>query len=446
MTALIEDKPAAGARVAWSFPAVTRTSAQGVTVVAAHLPGRAMVSLNVIADAGATAEPAGLEGIAEVTMTALLRGARGLDEEALAIAFETVGATPSEGADFDHASLSLSAPGGLLNQAAELVADVVRRPTLDPDEVRKVRDANIDQLAAAEAEAQYVADRVGRKAFFSAESRFAVSASGLPDPLRSVDAEAVKAFHAARWAASPLTVVLVGDLTGVDLDAIAGAFAVEVVPTPRATTSAAIAGGGRRIVLTDMPGSVQSVLDFTAPGPRYDIPDAPQLHVAQAIVLAAFSARVNQRLREDLGYTYGAMGSFSRDRDGGTLNLGTQVRNEVTADSIRETIAVLEASLGEAPLTDAEVEQARENLISKFAVQYDGASAVAGAIVMRVVHDLADDDRDVMLARLHQVTTDQVNEVWRKYVNLDELLVTVVGDASQIRESLESLDLPIIDA
>ncbi|MFT5224210.1 MAG: zinc protease [Glaciecola sp.] len=446
MNRLIETKPAPGTPAAWNFPSVTRTQGEGVTVVAAHLPGRPMVMLNVVVDAGGVCDAPGKEGTASLVAAALLKGARGLGEEDLAIAFETVGATPSGGAGFDSASFGLQAPAGLLGQASALLADVVRRPTLDTDEIEKLRQQRLDGFAASRSNPNYMAALAARQAYFAPDSRFAINGEGNPDSIEAITVDDVRGFHAERWAKAPLTVIVTGDLTGVDLDGIAAAFGADTVVPPMGAASYEIKGGGRRLVVTHLAGSVQSVLDFTAPGPKYDIPDAAELSVGQSVVLAAFSARVNQRLREDLGYTYGARGSFNRDRDGGTLSIGTQVRNEVTAETIKETFAVLDASLGAVPLTDDEVEQARDNLVAKFAVNYDGPGAVASAIGNRVVHGLADDDRDVMLAKLKMVTTAQANEAWRKYVNLDEVLVSVAGDIGAIRESLQTLSMPIIEA
>ena len=59
--------------------------------------------------------------------------------------------------------------------------------------------------------------------------------------------------------------------------------------------------------------------------------------------------RLNQRLREELGYTYGARAAFDPRRSAGPFWPGTAVQTEVTADAIRETLLLLEAAC-EAPL------------------------------------------------------------------------------------------------
>ncbi len=445
MNTLITTRPSPNASPPWTFPAITRIVTDGVTLLAAHLPGRPMVALHVVADAGASAEPAGRWGVAGLTASALLKGARGLDEDALAIAFESVGASPTGASGFDHATFSLSTPAGLLADAAALVADVVRRPTLDPTELADVRQQALDGLAAAEANAAHVCGRSARRGFFEGGNRWSVAAGGTIETLGALDAGTIRDFHADRWARSELTIVLAGDLDGVELETVAAAFSVtDARGVPAGIAEPQPTGGGVRIVLADMPGAVQSVINLIAPGPAYAIADAAPLHVAQAVVVAAFGARLNQKLREELGWTYGASGSFQRHRDGGMFLFSTQVRNEVTAGTITETLALLRASVLDAPLTDAEVEQARDNAVSKFAVAYDGAGAVAGALVNRASHGLPDDERDVMLANLKAVTTEQANAAWRTRLDLDDVVIAVAGDAAEVRESLVATGVPVI--
>ena len=116
------------------------------------------------------------------------------------------------------------------------------------------------------------------------------------------------------------------------------------------------------------------------------------------------------------------------------------MRTEVTADAVRELVGVVRATLADG-LEDHEVAQARDNLVRKFPVRYDGPGAVAGALVRRVHNGLDDDERDRRLAELRGVDTDQANAALREALGADRLAITVAGDADAVRDELAALDL-----
>ena len=162
-------------------------------------------------------------------------------------------------------------------------------------------------------------------------------------------------------------------------------------------------------------------------------------------LVASFSSRLNLRLREELGYTYGASGGFVRLRDGGWARAGCSVRTEVTADAVRELVEVLRTTVADG-LDDAEVAQARENLVRKFPVRYDGPGAVNGALVRRVHNNLPDDERDQRLAALRDVNTARATAALRDALGTDRLAITVAGAGDEVREDLAALSLgPVED-
>ncbi len=440
MTTLVTDRPTPGTTPAWQFPAVERHRAEGVEVVAAHLRARPLVNAVVVLGVGANADPAGREGLAALLGSAVLRGAGGRDEHALAVAFERVGAVPSVAVRFERTELSLEVPGTLLGEALALVADVLRNPALATDEVLRVRDARVDRLRARTTDTGFRAGRAAGRNLWTDDTRWAVPSSGSAASLAAVEHGHVVDLHRSGWATAPVSVVVAGDLRGVDLVAAASpltggtAAPADVRVTPSAALDSA------RVHLVDVPGAVQSVLDVRAPGPAFGAGDEAALDVAATALFGSFSSRLNLRLREELGYTYGASGGFVRLRDGGWARAGCSVRTEVTADAVRELVEVLRTTVEEG-LDDDEVAQARENLVRKFPVRYDGPGAVAGALVRRVHNDLDDDERDRRLAELRSVDTAQATTALREALATDRLAITVAGAADEVRDGLADLDL-----
>lgn len=436
MTRLVTSRPQAADPRSFAFPAVVSTEHPGVDLRGVHLPGRARARLLVVADAGAVAEPAGQQGVAAVTSEVLLRGAAGLGAHELAIAFERVGAQPGAGVGYDTAQVSLDAPVGVLGEAARLLAEVVRRPTLAERDVVETRDAFIDEKHAAMTRAESVVARIARRAVWAPSSRYATSASGNEHTLPGLSAQHVRDFQAARWAAGRLAVIVVGDLAGVDLDAIGASF---VGPGDAIDSTADLTTGvGGTIVLAERPDAAQSALLFASAGHGVGEPDEADLEVALSAAVGSFSGRLNQRLREELGYTYGARGGITRRRHGGTFAASLSVRTEVTADAVRECLEVIGGALDEG-LRDDEVAQARDNLVRRYPVTFDANSTIAAAVAERWTHQLPDDHHDRRLEQLQDVTTASANAALRRNLRLDDLTVAVAGDAVLVEASLVAL-------
>ncbi len=439
MTQLVTERPEPRAARDFSFPDVASADQPGVRVRAVHVPGRPKARLLVSADAGAAAEPIEAPGVANLLAESMTRGAAGLGERQLAIAFERLGTSPTTGVSFDQAQASLSVPVGFLPEAGALLAEVVRRPTLDPGDVEDTRQALIDDDRASMTQPGAVVSRVVRRVVWAPGCRYAEAATGTAESLAEVGTDQVAAFHADRWRDQALVLVIVGDLSTVDVDAVAKPFAAEVdldrsiiAPLPGTTD--------RTVVLADRPGAAQSVLLLSRPGPALGEPDAAALDVALAAAFGAFGSRLNLRMREELGYTYGARGGVTRRRDGGVFTASMSVRTEVTADAVREAVGVIDRVLDEG-LDDDEVGRARDNLARRYPVQFDDNRSIASAVSELLVNGLPDDFHDQRLAALRDVTADEANAALRRVVTTDDLVIGVAGDGDAVEKDLIDLDV-----
>lgn len=440
MTTLVQDRPGTLQTPPWSFPGVDRVAADGVEVVAAHLPARPLIQVAVLLQTGAMHDPAGHEGLASLLGSAALRGAGGRDEHALAVAFERVGAVPDVTVRFERTELSVEVPGPLLRDALGLLADVLRDPTLAEEEVTRVRDARVDRLESRRSDAAFRVSRAGARTLWAPSTRWSVASSGDVESIAASAPEDVAALHRARWSEAPVTVVLAGDLDGVDLAAVVEPLTGATDVPPVGAVTPVPADDGTRVHLVDVAGAVQSAIEVRTLGPAFGEGDEAGLEVASTALFGSFSSRLNLRLREELGYTYGASGGFVRLRDGGWSRAACSVRNEVTADAVSEMVGVLRRSVADG-LDDAEVQQARESLVRRYPVRYDGPGAVAGALVRRAHNGLDDDERDRRLSELRQVDTERATTALREALDTEHLAVTVAGAADEVRDDLAAADL-----
>src|SRR4029078_7507016 len=83
----------------------------------------------------------------------------------------------------------------------------------------------------------------------------------------------------------------------------------------------------------------QSTLRLGRPGLAATNADYVPLRLTSTILGGGFSSRINQNLRENKGYTYGASAGARSFRNGGGIVGGADVRNAVTGASLKEYMA-----------------------------------------------------------------------------------------------------------
>ncbi|HVB26341.1 MAG TPA: pitrilysin family protein [Mycobacteriales bacterium] len=439
-------RPTSGPPRPWRFPTVGRHEVAGGTVLAAHLPGQRLGSLLLVLDAGATTEPAGRDGLAWLTGQLLGEGTVGRDSYEFAVAGERLGALWYADVDWDSMRVGFDAPVDRLANAAELLAEAVRTPRFAAVDVVRVRDERLDELRVEWSQPGPRAGAGFASALFDAGSRYARPAAGDLDSVAALEPEHVRQFHANRVVPQASTLIVAGDLTVVDplrlgatvFEGWSGTAPEAASPTVRTHAP------GRRVVLVDRPGSVQSMLVIGHDGPRRLIDDYVPLTVMSTALGGVFTSRLNFELRERKGYCYGAAAGFDLRRHGGVFMARAAVHTEVTAAAAAAAVAEIER-MREGGITPEELVDVRHYRTGVFPIQFQTALAVAGALADLVVHRLPDGYFDMVREQLASVDKAAVDDAARQRLRPADLLTVVVGDADRVGPDLETAGLGVVE-
>ena len=209
-------------------------------------------------------------------------------------------------------------------------------------------------------------------------------------------------------------------------------------PGHRAITAAD--RGGRRVVIVDRPGSVQSELRIGHVGIARDHADYFPAIVMASLLGGTFSSRLNQRLREELGYTYGARAAFDPRRSAGPFIARAAVHTEVTADAVRETFGLLDGMQAAPPAAD-ELREVTDYLVGVFPLRFETTAGAAAGIEPVAVYDLDHDWWATYRDRIEAVGPGEVHHAATTLLRPAEALVVVVGDAAAVRPALEAANL-----
>ncbi len=439
---LVSSRPSVGSPRPWSFPAFERRTIAGGRVLTCHVPGRPLGVTSLVIDAGASSEPIGREGVAELVSRALSEGTSTLDAYGFAVAGERLGATWRASTDWDSLRCGFEVPVAELAAATHLLAAAVKDAAFDDDTLARVREERIDEISIELSQPAARAGEAFAAEVFADVSRYKLSDGGDIASLEAISDDNIRSFRAERLGRSSATLVLVGDLDAVDVDELGHAVfdgwddADGATPIPDATPRRR----GRRVVVVDRPGSVQSILLLGHDGPPRKIDDYVAMTTMSMVLGGMFSSRLNMKIREEKGYAYGAHCGFDTRKHGGVFVARTSVQSDVTIPALADTVAEIERMHAGGVEPD-ELEQARAYRAGVFPINFAGVMAVASGLGDLVVNDFADDHFDQLRARVLDVRKDELDASAHERLRPDDLVTVVVGDASGFVEELRDTGL-----
>jgi zinc protease len=414
----------------------------GPGLIVANLPGRPLVTVRVVLEGGAASEPAARGGVSILASQALTEGTEHFSAIELVEAAERLGAELSAEAGWDSFAVVLTVPAHRLQAGLELLAEVLTRPTFPEREVDRLREERLGDLLQARADPRRLAELSFGPAIYPPDSPFVRPAAGLEGTVTGLDRDAVAERYAEIRDPRLATVIVAGDLGGID---VAGALtdlsaewrAEGAAPHQVEWSSPSDPIEKTFIRLIDRPGSVQSEVRIGHVGLPRRIPDFYPTIVMSAALGGLFRSRLQMKLREEKGYTYGASATYEFRRSAGPFAARSAVRTDATAPALVDAMTELR-KIREAPLLPEELATARDYLVGVFPLRFETPAAIAGALSGLVVQRLPDDELERYRPEVAAVTAEQAEAAAEEHIHPDRAAVVVVGDASRIEADLRA--------
>ncbi len=405
-----------------------------------------LVQMSMLLAGGTTSDPAGKGGLASLTANMLDEGAGSRNAIEFANALDQLGARLSVFSRLDSTTVSLSALTRNFGEALTLATDAVLRPRFDKKEWDRVHNLHLQGLKRAQDRPTSVARTVAMRAYFGDAHPYSRPSGGTLDSAESVTLTDVKNFHPRLFRPTGATILVAGDLSVETvrrlLDRAFGSWEDATGASPLPTPSyGEPANRAARMVIVDRPGAVQTVVRFTMPGPIYNDPNRIKLELFNTILGGSFTSRLNQNLREEHGYTYGARCGYSMNQKVGYFSATSSVRADVTGASISEFLNEFSAIRG-GNVSVVEAGKARASQRMGMIQSFAGLGGILGTASTLVRNNRPFSDLGDELLAVTRVTETDLNRLAYNAVPLEKCLLVLVGDKRQIIEQLKGLDLP----
>jgi predicted Zn-dependent peptidase len=312
---------------------------------------------------------------------------------------------------------------------------------MDRGEFDRLKAERLADILQARADPGRLADEMFLRHVFDATTPYRRLSAGTPESVGALVLDDVRVHHATHWGPGTANLIVAGPVEPDAVMAAAERYLGDWAGTgPGHRTFESGIAGDRRIVIIDRPESVQSELRVGHLGIHRQSERYFPAMVMGAVLGGTFGSRLNKRLREELGYTYGARAGFDPRRAVGPFNAGAAVQTEVTADALREMVEIMTRMRDAAP-EEAELLEVRDFLVGVFPLRFETTGGVAMAVEAMAVYGLPDDYWLTYRQQLEAVGVDDVLAAARALIDPDRFLMVAVGDAAQIQADLEAVDL-----
>ncbi len=425
---------------AFSLPEIHSSQGKnGVKGFAVSWPELPLVSLHLILPFGAEADPPGRGGLADLSAEMLTRGTRNRSALQLAAEIDGMGAVLSSHSGWNGSFLSLTGLSEDLKRLLELMAEIYLQPALSPEEFDQLKQLRIGQLVQQKDESQIIADERFQEILFRG-TPYSHPVYGSLESLPGISIEEVRGFHKENLLPPESFLVFVGDLqpekcfrwmeenlpSVSDKKSPVGEF--DPSPLPR---------GKVRII--DRPELTQSQIRLGHIAIPHDHPDYIPFEVMNyTLGGGGFSSRLMQRVRSELGYTYGIHSSLEPRKFRGPFTISTFTPTDVTLACVREVLSVVQSFLDKGD-TEREREEAVNFLTGSYPRRFETIGQIAQRIVQAEVHGLGLEYLSAYPKKVSEVSLEMISRVARQIIHPQNLMTVIVGRAESFRREFESL-------
>jgi zinc protease len=409
----------------------------GLTVLLMEKRGVPLINIFALVKTGAAADPAGQEGLASVTAGLLRKGTKTRTAQQFASDFDFIGGSFSAeaGADFTNISaefLTKDSAKGL-----ELFSDALLHPTFPQAETDKILAQGLDGVKSAKDEPQAVL-RLYYDGYLYGTHPYGRPADGDELSLKRIQRDAIVKFYETNYAPGNTILGIAGEFDAAEmrkrLEETLGAWPARTV------TSGAVASvppaKGKKLLLIDKPDATQTYFAIGNIGTAANDPDRVAIRVVNTIFGGRFTSELNEALRVESGYTYGANSVFEARKAPGPFGIFSFTKNETTTPAIDLALQVLE-KLHKNGVTEEQLKSAKSYIKGQFPPTIETSSQLARRIVVNEYYGLGDDEVNQLEARVDAVTPAIAKQVIEKHFPVDNLVFVLIGQASAIRPAVK---------
>ncbi|MCP2041806.1 zinc protease [Neisseria sp. HSC-16F19] len=394
-----------------------------------------IVDIDIAFHAGSAYDHVRKPGVADMANGLLDTGTDRDDEETLRARISDLAATISSYGELERGGLRIRSLSekATLGRVTTLANRILSRPRFDDAVLQREKQRAIAGLKQGLTQPRFIASRRLSLLNYPDGHPYGLTALESEDSIAAISRADVQDFHREHYRAQEAVVAVVGDINRADTEKLVKKLLAGLPENcrenpPHSILNATAARDGQHQSISH-PASQAHIMLGMPLITRKD-PDYYALIVGNYILGGGgFDSRLMKVLRDDKGYTYGAGSSLSPLHAAGPLTIGFSTQKAQAAEALAASRQVIADFIAQGP-TEAELQQAKDNIIGGFPLRFDSNAKLIGYLSVMGIYGLPDDFLDAYPERVRALSREDIRRVWQQRVDTKALNSVIVGSTS----------------
>jgi zinc protease len=383
-----------------------------------------------------------LPGTCSMAMNLLDKGTKNYTAGQLAEKLESQAISLSAGGGMDTSSVSVSCVSERIENAMELMAEVVLNPTFPAIEFDKEKEKLLTNLAVKQQTPEYIADEQFRKLLYGTHP-YSRTSTGEVEDINKLSADICKKWWTKFSQPNDAVLIFAGDIDKDKAIALAeknfGKWQRSAEPNVNSNFVIPEHNEPTQIYLVNCPGVPQSQIRIGQIGITRQVqPEYFTTRIVSDYFGFGFNSRLNESIRVQKGLTYGVWGGYFANKFAGEFEVQTFSKTAVTADAVKALLDEIN-KLKTVPPEPNVLSQSKSYIAGNFVINHETPQQVAQDLWLIKSQNLSNDYLDRLLASVQNTKVEDCKNVIEKTIKPDKLIIVVVGDANALQEPLEKI-------
>ncbi|HLN56230.1 MAG TPA: pitrilysin family protein [Bacteroidales bacterium] len=400
-----------------------------------------LVEIRLSIDGGVKQDRLELPGVANMVANVLPQGTKNKTPEELEEEIQLLGSSINVYAGKEEISVSASALSRNFDRTISLMKEILLEPRWDSAEFVIAQTRNRNRIIQAEAQPRSVAGLLFSKLLYGNSNIYGYSTLGTRESIDRIKPEDLKAFYENNFSPSVTCIQVAGNISR---EAALQAFSalgkewkakdvkINSYPVPQNPEKS-------QIWFYDIPGSRQSVINIGYLSLSRDNPDYPKADFANYRLGGAFTSILNQILREQKGFTYGASSYFQEMKEPAPFTASTSVRSDATLESVQ--IFLNEMRKYREGISAEDLQFIKDCMIRSDALRFETNGSLVGMLATMAKYNFPEDYVQREENIIKGMTIEEHKAITNKYIDPERMYYVIVGDAATQLKPLEKAGL-----
>lgn len=409
----------------------------GLTLLLMQKHGVPMVNFYAIVKTGSAADPAGESGLASVTAGLLRKGTKTRTAQQFAADLDFIGGSFDAGSASDFTGISAEFMTKDLDRGLDLFSDALLRPIFPQAEVEKLLAQSLDAVKAAKDQPEAVLGAYFYGYLFGTQP-YGRPSDGDEISLKKITRDGVRKFYETYYTPANTILAVSGEFDPAQmkrkLETALGSWQAKAAPPVEIPAATPVKG--TRLLLVDKPDATQTYFAMGNVGTVVNDPDRVALRVVNTVFGGRFTSLLNEALRVQSGYTYGAESAFDSRKEPGAFLIASFTKNQTTVPAIDLALKVLD-DFRKNGVTEQQLNSAKSYIKGQFPPTLETSSQLARRIALDEFYGLGDDEINELAAKVDAVTPEIAKRVIDKHYPDGNLVFVLIGKSSEIGPQLK---------